>query len=88
MTFQRKPRCCAKSRQARRRTPGIVFPCQVLQQRMARFFAQPAGPGPFCRDAAFLAGSFSLLNFAARALPRGKTGSGAVVLKRQQTLRA
>ncbi|WP_207401640.1 hypothetical protein, partial [Phytopseudomonas dryadis] len=51
-----------------------------------RFPAQPAGPGPFCRDAAFLAGSFSPLNFAARALPRGKTGSGAVVLKRQQTL--
>ncbi|TBU79055.1 hypothetical protein DNK10_04805 [Pseudomonas daroniae] len=53
---------------------------------MARFPAQPEGPGPFCRDAAFLAGSFSQLNFAARALPRGKTGSGAVVLKRQQTL--
>ncbi|TBU79261.1 hypothetical protein DNK06_12665 [Pseudomonas daroniae] len=46
---------------------------------MARFPAQPAGPGPFCRDAAFLAGSFSPLNFAARALPRGKTGSGAAV---------
>ncbi|TBU72749.1 hypothetical protein DNK06_21240 [Pseudomonas daroniae] len=54
---------------------------------MARFPAQPKGPGPFCRDAAFLAGSFSQLNFAARALPRGKTGSGAVVLKHQQTLR-
>ncbi|KAB0546197.1 hypothetical protein F7R01_22440 [Pseudomonas argentinensis] len=36
-----------------------LFPCQVLQRRMARFLAQPAGPGPFCRDAAFLAGSFS-----------------------------
>ncbi|PKM32742.1 MAG: hypothetical protein CVV08_10445 [Gammaproteobacteria bacterium HGW-Gammaproteobacteria-12] len=24
-----------------------LFPCQVLQQRMARFCAQPAGPGPF-----------------------------------------
>ncbi|TBU99042.1 hypothetical protein DNK34_24845 [Pseudomonas dryadis] len=91
LTFQRKPRCREKSRQAgrrsaRRRTQGMAFPCQVFQQRMARFPAQPAGPGPFCRDAAFLAGSFSPLNFAARALPRGKTGSGAVVLKRQQTL--
>ncbi|TBU71960.1 hypothetical protein DNK06_09190 [Pseudomonas daroniae] len=65
----------------------MAFPFQVLQRRMARFPAQPAGPGPFCRDAAFLAGSFSQLNFAARALPRGKMGSGAVVLKRQQTLR-
>ncbi|SDI34573.1 Response regulator receiver domain-containing protein [Pseudomonas flavescens] len=46
---------------------------------MARFPAQPSGPGPFCRDAAFLAGSFSPLNVAARALPRGKTGSGAAV---------
>ncbi|TBV05959.1 hypothetical protein DNK34_12085 [Pseudomonas dryadis] len=64
----------------------MAFPCQVLQQRMARFPAHPVGPGPFCRDAAFLAGSFSSLNFAARALPRGKTGTGAVVLKRQQTL--
>ncbi|TBU72250.1 hypothetical protein DNK10_22150 [Pseudomonas daroniae] len=64
----------------------MAFPFQVLQRRMARFPAQPEGPGPFCRDAAFLAGSFSQLNFAARALPRGKTGSGAVVLKRQQTL--
>ncbi|TBU79696.1 hypothetical protein DNK06_11425 [Pseudomonas daroniae] len=63
-----------------------MFPCQVLQQRIARFPAQPEGPGPFCRDAAFLAGSFSQLNFAARALPRGKTGSGAVVLNGQQTL--
>jgi len=57
----------------------MAFPFQVLQQRMARFLAQPEGPGPFCRDAAFLAGSFSSLNFAARALPRGKTGSGAAV---------
>ena len=24
-----------------------LFPCQVLQQRMARFFAQPEGPGLF-----------------------------------------
>ncbi|TBU88659.1 hypothetical protein DNK34_20685 [Pseudomonas dryadis] len=64
----------------------MVFPCQVLQRRMARFPAQPVGPGPFCRDTAFLAGSFGQPNFAARALPRGKTGSGAVVLKRQQTL--
>ncbi|TBU74854.1 hypothetical protein DNK06_18935 [Pseudomonas daroniae] len=64
----------------------MAFPFQVLQQRMAGFCAQPEGPGPFCRDAAFLAGSFSQLNFAARALPRGKTGSGAVALKRQQTL--
>ncbi|TBU96678.1 hypothetical protein DNK34_08870 [Pseudomonas dryadis] len=51
MTFQRKPRCRAKSRQAgrrsaRRRTPGMAFPCQVLQQRMARFFAQPRRPHP------------------------------------------
>ncbi|TBU71886.1 hypothetical protein DNK10_22615 [Pseudomonas daroniae] len=46
---------------------------------MARFPAQPEGPGLFYRDAAFLAGSFSQLNFAARALPRGKTGSGAAV---------
>ncbi|MBU2324680.1 MAG: hypothetical protein KJ884_17160, partial [Gammaproteobacteria bacterium] len=29
------------------------------------------------RDAAFLDGSFSRLNFASRALPRAKTGSGA-----------
>ncbi|KAB0550967.1 hypothetical protein F7R01_07135 [Pseudomonas argentinensis] len=57
----------------------MVFPCQVLQRRMARFPAQPEGPGPFCRDATFLAGSFSPLNFAAHALPRGKTGSGAAV---------
>ncbi|TBU78956.1 hypothetical protein DNK10_04265 [Pseudomonas daroniae] len=54
---------------------------------MARFPAQPAGPGSFYRDAAFLAGSFGQPNFAARALPRDKTGSGAVVLKREQTLR-
>ncbi|KAB0546515.1 hypothetical protein F7R01_21600 [Pseudomonas argentinensis] len=46
---------------------------------MARFPAQPVGPGPFWRDAAFLAGSFSSLNFAARALPRDKRGSGAAV---------
>ncbi|TBU75410.1 hypothetical protein DNK10_12245 [Pseudomonas daroniae] len=46
---------------------------------MARFPAQPEGPGSFCRDAAFLAGSFGPPNFAARALPRGKTGSGAAV---------
>ncbi len=32
----------------------MVFPCQVLQHRMAKFFAQPAGPGQFLRDAAFL----------------------------------
>ncbi|TBU76964.1 hypothetical protein DNK10_05355 [Pseudomonas daroniae] len=64
----------------------MAFPFQVLQRRMARFPAQPAGPGPFFRDAAFLAGSFGPPNFAARALPRGKTGSGAVVLKQQQTL--
>ncbi|TBU78471.1 hypothetical protein DNK10_01675 [Pseudomonas daroniae] len=57
----------------------MAFPFQVLQRRMAKFPAQPVGPGPFCRDAAFLAGSFSQLNFAARALPRGKTGSGAAV---------
>ncbi|KAB0551152.1 hypothetical protein F7R01_08105 [Pseudomonas argentinensis] len=57
----------------------MAFPFQVLQQRMARFLAQPAGSGPFCRDAAFLAGSFSQLNFAARALPREKTGAGAAV---------
>ncbi|TBU81636.1 hypothetical protein DNK06_07625 [Pseudomonas daroniae] len=46
---------------------------------MARFPAQPAGPGPFLRDAALLDGSFGPLNFAARALPRGKTSSGAAV---------
>ncbi|TBU90577.1 hypothetical protein DNK44_15200 [Pseudomonas dryadis] len=57
----------------------MAFPFQVLQRSMARFPAQPEGPGPFCRDAAFLADSFSPLNFAARALPRGKTGSGAAV---------
>ncbi|TBU96441.1 hypothetical protein DNK34_16310 [Pseudomonas dryadis] len=57
----------------------MAFPFQVLQRSMARFPAQPEGPGPFCRNAAFLADSFSPLNFAARALPRGKTGSGAAV---------
>jgi len=57
----------------------MAFPFQVLQRRMAKFLAQPLGPGPFYRDAAFLASSFSPLNFAARALPRGKTGSGAAV---------
>ncbi|TBU93343.1 hypothetical protein DNK34_10035 [Pseudomonas dryadis] len=65
----------------------MVVPCQVLQQRMARFFAQPAGPGPFCRDCCVSRHSFGTPNFVARALPRGKTGSGAVVLKGQQTLR-
>ncbi|HBX54172.1 MAG TPA: hypothetical protein DEH10_01975 [Pseudomonas sp.] len=45
--FIREPRCSAKSRQVRRGTPGMVFPCQVPQRRMARFFAQPGGPGLF-----------------------------------------
>ena len=57
----------------------MASPFQVLQRRMARFLAQPAGPGPFCRDAAFLAGSFGQPNFAAHALPRDKPGSGAAV---------
>ncbi|TBU96984.1 hypothetical protein DNK34_05270 [Pseudomonas dryadis] len=61
----------------------MAFPCQVLQQRMARFFAQPAGPGPFCRECYVSRRSFGTPNFASRALPRGTTGSGAVVLKRQ-----
>ena len=64
----------------------MAFPFQVLQRRMAKFLAQPEGPGPFLRDAAFLGGSFGQPNFAPRALPRAKMGSGAAALKRQQTL--
>jgi len=55
----------------------MVFPCQVLQHRMAKFFAQPAGPGQFLRDAAFLDTHLEQPNFVSRALPRVKTGSGA-----------
>jgi hypothetical protein len=53
---------------------------------MAIFSAQPAGPGLFLCDAAFLDAYLEQPNFASRALPRTKTGSGAVAMKRQQTL--
>jgi len=45
--------------------------------RMATFAAQPFGPGLFLRDAAFLVAYLERPNFAPRALPRAKTGSGA-----------
>ncbi|HAQ74529.1 MAG TPA: hypothetical protein DCR66_11310 [Pseudomonas sp.] len=44
---------------------------------MATFAAQPFGPGLFLRDAAFLVAYLERPNFAPRALPRAKTGSGA-----------
>ncbi|RRV27048.1 hypothetical protein EGJ29_01135 [Pseudomonas sp. s199] len=44
---------------------------------MATFAAQPFGPGLFLRDAAFLVAYLERPNFASRALPRAKTGSGA-----------
>jgi len=53
---------------------------------MATFAAQPFGPGLFLRDAAFLVGYLERPNFASRALPRAKTGSGADAMKREQTL--
>jgi len=53
---------------------------------MATFAAQPFGPGLFLRDAAFLVAYLERPNFAPRALPRAKTGSGADAMKRQQTL--
>ncbi|RMH98731.1 hypothetical protein EA795_17210 [Stutzerimonas nitrititolerans] len=53
------------------------LPCQVPQRRMATFAAQPFGPGLFLRDAAFLVAYLERPNFASRALPRAKTGSGA-----------
>src|SRR5690606_9295514 len=52
-------------------------PCQVPQRRMALFAAQPEGPGLFLREAAFLVAYLERPNFAPRALPRAKTGSGA-----------
>ncbi|TBU73430.1 hypothetical protein DNK06_20670 [Pseudomonas daroniae] len=55
------------------------FPCQVLQRQRRSFPAQPEGPGQFLCDAALLDGSFGPPNFASRALPRAKTGSGAAV---------
>ncbi|PTU76711.1 hypothetical protein DBO86_23715 [Pseudomonas indoloxydans] len=65
--FRREPRCCAKWRQARRGTQGMVVPCQVPQRRMAPFAAQPEGPGQFLRGALLLDGSFGAPNFASRA---------------------
>jgi len=53
---------------------------------MATFAAQPFGPGLFLRDAAFLVAYLERPNFASRALPRAKTGSGADAMKREQTL--
>jgi len=58
----------------------MTFPFQVLQRRLARFGTQPEGPGPFCREAALLDAHLEQPNFASRAVPRGKTGSGAAVL--------
>ncbi|PIA66214.1 hypothetical protein CDO35_20285 [Pseudomonas sediminis] len=52
--FRHKSRCCAKWRQARRRTQVMVSPCLVLQRRMAPFVAQPVGTGLFCRSASLL----------------------------------
>src|SRR5690606_10192972 len=74
---RRKPRCCAKWRQARRGTQAMVNPCQVSQRRMAPFAAQPLGPGLFLRDAAFLVAYLERPNCTPRALPRAKTGYGA-----------
>ena len=55
----------------------MVFPCPVLQHRMARFCAQPEGPGLFLCEAALLVAYLEQPNHAPRALPRAKTDSGA-----------
>src|SRR3990167_10670416 len=39
-----------------------LFPCQVLQHRMARFCAQPEGPGPFFFCLLFFFSSFFFLS--------------------------
>ncbi|MDR9865870.1 hypothetical protein [Pseudomonas baetica] len=39
------PRCRLKAGQAKRRPLGMVFPFQGLQRSLARFKAQPEGPG-------------------------------------------
>src|SRR5690606_6759791 len=64
------------------------FPCQVPQRRLAIFAAQPEGPGLFLRDAAFLVADVEQPNFAPRALPRAKTGSGPDARRREQALAA
>ncbi|EFQ62482.1 hypothetical protein PFWH6_3559 [Pseudomonas fluorescens WH6] len=48
------PRCRLKAGQARRRPLGMVFPFQGLQRSMARFKAQPEGPGLLLCRAALL----------------------------------
>jgi len=44
---------------------------------MARFAAQPEGPGLFLRDAALFVVHLEQPNFSPHALPRAKTGAGA-----------
>jgi hypothetical protein len=48
------PRCRLKASQARRRPLGMVFPFQGVQRSLARFKAQPEGPGLLLCRAALL----------------------------------
>ena len=47
LPFQRDPRCCETLARLGVGCRQWLFPYQVLQHRMARFFAQPEGPGLF-----------------------------------------
>src|SRR3990167_10530972 len=46
-----------------------LLPCQVLQHRMARFCAQPGGPGLVFRDNSVFRTQFGKTNLVSPALP-------------------
>jgi|GEM_PF-5201425 len=70
--FKREPRCCSKFRQTRRSAQPRVNPWQAVQQRMAKFWAQPEGTGQIFRAAALFVVHLQLANLSPHALPRRK----------------
>src|SRR5690606_39332132 len=54
LPFRRGPRCCAKSRQARRGTQAMVAPLPSSTTPHGEICRATRGPGLFLRDAAFL----------------------------------